>query len=789
MISTLHKSWTRVSRMSWEEIQTRLRQSVYKRIDLAKYRASLTARLRLRPHSSKTGKFFFSELDLPRISSLLRDCLGDEVEQILDEADEVCQHRFHLLGYKNLDFGREINWHLDVVHGIQAPRQPWFKIPFLDFSVVGDHKVIWELNRHQHLVTLAKAWVLTRQEKYATELIQQWYAWQFANPYPIGINWCSSLEVAFRSLSWLWVHFLLSGCPAIPANFKSDLQLAIAVNARHIERYLSTYFSPNTHLLGEAVGLFFIGTLCQEIRGSERWRNNGWQTILREAQRQVRQDGVYFEQSLHYHVYALDMFLHARTLAERNNVEAPADFDAVIRKMLSVLQALGQVGPPHSFGDDDGGRLFNPRRNRNHHLTDPLAIGAVLLDWSDLRSSVSLTEEAVWLLGQKATSSFAATSDRQIPRAVDFDVSGIYVMASSEGCPQQMVVDAGPTGSGSAGHGHADALSITLSLDGRQWLVDPGTCSYTANQGRSRYRGTRAHNTVSIDGLDQAVSTGPFSWSSLPRVRAERWCTGETFSLFAGSHDGYSRLHDPVLHRRYVFYLHGGFWLVRDVIEGREAHDIESSWHFAPNVRAEDKKNFFVIFPADCETKSNTRLAVVRVQNSAWSCRIDRDEVSPAYGLNRPATTLRMHAHVRLPVENVTLLHPLLSYSNTPGKLNYVETLASGPNHGPSRYRYDESMQTHQIIFGNGAKAWTSDLWRSDAEFIYYQIRNRELVHLILCNATFAYINGAPVVTARRKVERLEWLNRNAKERVFSSDMNVSEVFSDSALHSNPVLL
>ncbi len=77
------------------------------------------------------------------------------------EADEVCEHRFRLLGYEPLDYGQKIDWHLDAVHGKRAPLVPWYTIRFLDFSAVGDHKVTWELNRHQHFVTLAKAWCLT----------------------------------------------------------------------------------------------------------------------------------------------------------------------------------------------------------------------------------------------------------------------------------------------------------------------------------------------------------------------------------------------------------------------------------------------------------------------------------------------------------------------------------------------------------------------------------------------------------------------------------------------------
>jgi len=210
------------------------------------------------------------------------------------------------------------------VHGKRAPLDPWCKIPFLDFAAVGDHKVIWELNRHQHLVTLAKAQLLSgnKNDKCVRELIAQWRNWINANPYPLGINWGSSLEVAFRSLSWIWVDQLLSGT-AEHEDLHAELLPALAFHGRYIERYLSTYFSPNTHLLGEAVALLFLGTLYPQIQSAARWRESAWKIVLHEAQRQVRPDGVYFEQSLYYHVYALDFFLYARLLQARNGFEIP----------------------------------------------------------------------------------------------------------------------------------------------------------------------------------------------------------------------------------------------------------------------------------------------------------------------------------------------------------------------------------------------------------------------------------------------------------------------------------
>src|SRR5262249_53429889 len=147
----------------------------------------------------------------------------------------------------------------------------------------------------------------------------------------------------------IWVDQLLLGAPGHD-ELHAEMLPKLAFHGRYIERYLSTYFSPNTHLLGEAVALFFIGTLYPQVVASSSWRQTGWKIVIEEAQRQVRPDGVYFEQSLHYHVYALDFFLHSRLLAEKNRAEIPAGFDRTLLRMLDVLEALSQSGPPEGFG-------------------------------------------------------------------------------------------------------------------------------------------------------------------------------------------------------------------------------------------------------------------------------------------------------------------------------------------------------------------------------------------------------------------------------------------------------
>jgi len=146
--------------MDWEEVRVRAGQEFHKQSDLLMHRMGVHAgAIRLNTDSAaRRGQFFFSATEIPERTVLLRKHLPDEAAEILHDADEICAHRFRLLGYEHLEFTldlgsgkfaggnfrgdnlNDIDWHLDPVHGKRAPLDPWFKIPFLDFAVVGDHK-------------------------------------------------------------------------------------------------------------------------------------------------------------------------------------------------------------------------------------------------------------------------------------------------------------------------------------------------------------------------------------------------------------------------------------------------------------------------------------------------------------------------------------------------------------------------------------------------------------------------------------------------------------------------
>ncbi len=786
MPRSVERIWSRLSRMSWDELRTRLRQEAGKRIDAAFYRASDTPELGERTGQPVSGEFFFAAGDLDERIRLLRQHLPHEMDACLPEADDICRHVFRLLGYIGLQYGEQIDWHLDAVHGKRAPLIPAHQIDFLNFNVIGDHKITWELNRHQHLVTLAKAWLITRDEKYAAEAIGQWYSWQSANPYPLGVNWSSSLEVAFRSLSWLWMRQLLAGSPTLSFKFEKDMQRALALNARHIERYLSTYFSPNTHLLGEAVALFFIGTMCPQVARAKEWKQSGWKILQREAQRQILPDGMYFEHSLYYHVYAVDFFLHARALASRNGMEIPPAFDATIGRMLGVLRSLEQTGPPDGFGDDDGGRVFNPRRNRAKHMTDPIALGKSSYGDEGIGASSPLTEEAIWLFGADAISK-RVESNKTAPRSLCLPDSGLYFSVSSNP-PQQIVLDAGPRRGGRGGHAHAGALSVRFSFNHRFAMasVDAGTYVYTSpNRDRDIFRGTRAHNTLSVDELDQSEPDGPFAWKAMPNVQIESWVPAATFTFFAGTHSGYERLPQPVQHRRFVFHLHDDFWLVRDVANGVGSHRLETSWHFASDVEAVPSGNTFVAspLPEGGITPDRSRLILLPLKDASWKCDLARGYVSPTYGVKVPTRVLRCSANVSTPAEHAMLLVPKLEVTAASGA--FLRNVEPNPErHAPAAiYNYDNSPTIHYMIFGpQDHTPWTHGLWASDARFLYFAVRERRITHLIGCEASFVRLRGEPLFSSEAPLQYLEWLNRKGERWAHSSDETAAQSISVKAI-------
>ena len=547
----------------------------------------------------RSPRFFGGFDDEAATREALRTRFGDEAGAAVARAGRVLEGRFDLLGLEGLDFGSPIDWHLEPVARVRAPRGHWSRIDFLDPEVSGDKKFVWELSRHQFFQTLGRAYWRTGDGRYAEGFARLADEWMAANPPKAGLNWASSLEVAFRTISWLWaLHFFKHSEHLTPPLFLR-LSKFLYLNGRHLETYLSTYFSPNTHLTGEALGLYYLGTVLPELRAAARWRETGRRILLAELSRHVRPDGVYFEQATYYHRYTADFYLHFALLARANGEAWDARLAPKLAALLDHLTHLTRPdGTTPFLGDDDGGRLVMLDERRADDFRATLSDGAALLGRADYKHVAGrAAEQTLWLSGAEGLGRFDALEAREPERTSrDFPDGGYYVMRDGWGeGADYMLLDCGPHGAEAigSGHAHADALSFVLSARGRTLLVDPGTYTYTGSrEERDRFRSTAAHNALTVDGESSAVPRGPFSWERAARCEARRWHTSDRFDFFEGSHDGFARLARPADYTRAVLFLKGDYWVVLDRVRpaggagaegaGDAARLCETHFHFAP---------------------------------------------------------------------------------------------------------------------------------------------------------------------------------------------------------------
>ena len=518
-------------------------------------------------------------------------------------AGDLLEHRFPLLSL-TVNAGPRIAWRRDVVHGRETDTRYFRRVPYLDFARAGDHKIIWELNRHQHLVALAQAFTLTGRSEFAKEIFRQMESWMAANPFLRGINWASALEVAFRALSWIWVWHLTAGC--MPPTCRARVALELYRHGCYLERNLSVYFSPNTHLLGEAVALHALGVLFPAFPGARRWAETGARVVREQLARQVRPDGSHFEQSAYYHVYALDFFLFHAVLARPGG-----EYTARLETMAGYLRAL--MGPARALplvGDDDGGRLFHPYGERVWFGRATLATCAALLGRSEWPGEPEdLHVQAVWWLGDGVLRHKVPLSAPPFSSRLFAD-AGVAVMADG---PNHVVVKAGPFGEGSGGHSHSDVLSLVARRGPREILIDSGTFTYVADMGeRNAFRGTAAHNAVRIAGRDQAVPAGPFRWTEKPQTAIHEWAPGSCDVLEAEcSYGGFT-------HRRRVLFLKPDVVATLDEILGPAGEwDVEQFWHLAT---PEDAVR--LAFNAAAETLAGWRSRVFGAKEAATVLRV-----------------------------------------------------------------------------------------------------------------------------------------------------------------------
>ncbi|MBA7509012.1 hypothetical protein ES705_00949 [subsurface metagenome] len=285
-----------------------------------------------------------------------------EKNKIIDLADEICEHKFDLLGsgkvkisyslkpkgteghiynmnischeieelkekisnkinsffkeletndpiYQNFDY-EPIDWHVDFSSGYRWDENTWYKKLKYGCHAGVEVKKPWELSRFHHLIILGQAYLITKNEKYSLEYLFQITDWTTSGPPYFGINWRSILDVALRVSNWVVSFSFFKESKFINKRFLLFLLKNMYIHGRHIVDNLEYYSITSNHYLSDISGLFFVGEIFNDFTVGKKWSSFAISELKKEIDKQVYDDGVDFESSTCYHRFVLELLFY-----------------------------------------------------------------------------------------------------------------------------------------------------------------------------------------------------------------------------------------------------------------------------------------------------------------------------------------------------------------------------------------------------------------------------------------------------------------------------------------------
>ncbi|MEZ2128031.1 MULTISPECIES: heparinase II/III-family protein [unclassified Sinorhizobium] len=561
---------------------------------------------------------------LPRLRDQVLAATPAQRQAIAAAACETLSGRFSALGREwperapSALFPDDL-WRLDPVTGKNWPGGDTycFDINFRRDGQHGDIKYAWEINRLQMLPPLG-AYLLLDGDNRARDAIETAIAsWHRANPPFRGIGWASGIEVALRAIS-LIVTLAIAGERLGDGVVKLAGEI-LAASAYWLKRFPSKFSSANNHRIAELAGLYLIGRAFGNPAVSARIE------IAEEASKQLHEDGTGAEQSPTYAAFSAELLLLCALAARDAGDAFPATFD---KRLLAFADFINWIYPTSSgFGDDDEGRVLTLGGERDYCASVASAIrgffGApgIIPPPDDFRTLV-FGAPSVPIARPRGLKSFlqgglsvwhGVINERQIDLRFDHGPLGYLSIAA---------------------HGHADALSLTLDVDGQPVLVDPGTWLYgSGGAWRNWFRSTPAHNTLNINSESQSVISGAFNWSHKARTKLTGRTDQPDWSLTA-RHDGYLRRFG-VFHERRIMHQHGGI-RIEDRLIGAN-RDAEIVFQLAPGLGASRDHQTITI------SHGTDALLAIQFPDGMISTSIGGDTpgkggwVSPNFGSRLPA--------------------------------------------------------------------------------------------------------------------------------------------------------
>ena len=548
--------------------------------------------------------------------------------RVLARAEAGLSGAKKLLGHA-VDLRQDVDWHRDPRSEFRWPLIFYADVPLYELDSGVDVKYVWELGRQQYLADLSRGWLFSRRQQYAERSRDLMLDWIRRNPLYEGVHWTSALEVAMRSISWIWTIATLAEWDGWSPENMRKIAESLAEHATYLEHHFSYYSSPYNHLIGEATGLYFISSAIPESDRAHQWRRMAQRTLTQHGPRQFYDDGFCVEQATGYHFFTLG-FLSLAIAAARNEKSPLTELERVVHRAYLAGAALRQPdGRWPAIGDVDSARSIPVLPDEFWDFRSMCSLGAVLFDEAKLKLPDTCPgEELYWLLGCGGVKAWYELRDEPFPKSTVLNESGYAVARSDAG--DWLLFDAGPIANGlhadatpSTAHGHADALQVLYMHAGKQLLVDPGIPSYAGSRYWVDYfREATAHNTFEIEGVPLARTAGRLAWSHVakrPQLDAnlseEAWLARGCVEWGLG-----------VIVERYLLVLPGKGLFIADWIKTDQTCRVRWFWQLPAGTVQHLEKND----PHSCIVKGDGGTIATWADSVCLDCRLETaDDHSP----------------------------------------------------------------------------------------------------------------------------------------------------------------
>lgn len=513
---------------------------------------------------------------------------------LLRSADQILQNRISFFAHKDLHVGDPPNWHFDFNLHRASSTKAIQSVNYRDVDVNGDCKEVWEPNRHHQLLVLARAYCLTGEVPYADKVAALMRSWIDSNEFATGMNWRSPLELGVRMINWVWAIELIRESGAISDSLWQDIQLCMYRHCWDNQRKYSRGSSANNHLVGEAAGVFVAASYFQHFPNAAKWASDAKAVLEAEILAQSYADGCTREQALGYQFFVIQFYLVCGITGRMASSTYSIEYWDRLKLMIDFPLQVGRAGTLPLFGDQDDGYVLD----FGDHPRDLAALAICASNVAELNLNRGpegdACESSFWWTGHACPASTSGEHDDQRPEFVSnaYRESGYFLLRSDAfGSRTSILFDCAELGYGEiAAHGHADALSFSLSAYGHYLMVDTGTYDYFTSQSwRNYFRSTAAHNTVEVDGENQSHMSGPFMWSTRANANCTHWSVDQDKTEVTGHHDGYMRLSDSLTHERSISLHHNQLQIdITDRLTAVADHHVRVMFHLGPDCTVSD---------------------------------------------------------------------------------------------------------------------------------------------------------------------------------------------------------